>query len=70
MTFGELLSQVVPPGDTAARLGADEFAVLLEDDSGPMDATAVAERIMAARCGSPSSSTVSTWACRPASGSP
>src|SRR6266540_2512141 len=34
--------------DTAARLGGDEFAVLLEDLSDAAEATAVAERVLAA----------------------
>jgi diguanylate cyclase (GGDEF)-like protein/PAS domain S-box-containing protein len=37
------------PGDTAARLGGDEYAVLLEDLNGPQDAIHVAERILEAQ---------------------
>jgi diguanylate cyclase (GGDEF)-like protein len=45
---GERLVSVVRPGDTVARLGGDEFAVLLEDVEDGRDATAPAERILAA----------------------
>ncbi|MGY1602807.1 putative bifunctional diguanylate cyclase/phosphodiesterase [Geodermatophilus sp. SYSU D00815] len=42
------LQQVVRAGDTVARLGGDEFAVLLEDTpSGPADAEAMADRLLA-----------------------
>ena len=45
---GERLLSVVRPGDTVARLGGDEFAVLLEDVEDGRDATAPAERMLAA----------------------
>jgi diguanylate cyclase (GGDEF)-like protein len=38
---------LVRPGDTVARLGGDEFVVLCGDLSGPADAEAVAERLLA-----------------------
>jgi diguanylate cyclase (GGDEF)-like protein len=51
----ELLAAVAPrladalrPGDTVARFGGDEFAVLAEDVTTPDDATLIAERIGAA----------------------
>ena len=50
----ELLQQValrldaaLRPGDTVARMGGDEFTVLLEDVTDPREATVVAERVLA-----------------------
>jgi diguanylate cyclase (GGDEF)-like protein/PAS domain S-box-containing protein len=39
------LERSLRPGDTLARLGGDDFAILLEDLRSPDDATRVAERI-------------------------
>ncbi len=42
------LQDCVRPSDTAARMGGDEFAILLDDLKGPSDAARVAERILGA----------------------
>ena len=39
------LEQALRPGDTVARFGGDEFAILAEDIANERDATRVAERI-------------------------
>lgn len=44
-SVGERLVGVLREGDTAARFGGDEFAVLLEEGAGPDPALEVAERI-------------------------
>src|SRR6266536_1091351 len=44
----ERLRTNVRPSDTIARLGSDEFVVLVEDASGPADAVAATQRLLGA----------------------
>lgn len=45
-TVAERLALAIRPGDTAARLAGDEFAILLNDTGGPDDALQVARRLV------------------------
>src|SRR5208283_1830846 len=47
IAVADRLRECLRDGDTAARFGGDEFAVLLEETSGPEEACEVAERIIA-----------------------
>ncbi len=44
--IGRRLKRCLRPGDTVARIGGDEFAILLEDINGSENAAEVAERIL------------------------
>jgi diguanylate cyclase (GGDEF)-like protein len=46
IVVGKRLSSVVRAGDTVARLGGDDFAILMDDVSDPSVALAVAERAL------------------------
>ena len=45
---GDRLMTVIRPGDSAARVGAGQFAVLCEEIAGEPDAISIAERLAAA----------------------
>ena len=46
MAVAERISTAIRGADTAARIGGDEFAVLVEDINSEADATAAAHRII------------------------
>jgi diguanylate cyclase (GGDEF)-like protein/PAS domain S-box-containing protein len=45
---GQMLTQLARPGDTVARIGGDEFTVLITDLESPDDAARIAERMLEA----------------------
>ncbi|MBM3547701.1 MAG: EAL domain-containing protein [Alphaproteobacteria bacterium] len=47
IAVGARLTDLVGPGQTVARQGGDEFAVLIEEVAGPVEARALAERLLA-----------------------
>ncbi len=44
---GRRLVEIVGSGETVARLGGDEFAILVDEVAGPVEARALAERLLA-----------------------
>ncbi|HEY6319068.1 MAG TPA: PAS domain S-box protein, partial [Acidimicrobiia bacterium] len=47
VSMGQRLAQALRPGDLVARFGGDEFVIVCEQLTGPDDAVALAERLLA-----------------------